>query len=77
MRDENFTIADAIQIQTEDLAKWKTVLNDTAYAELKAECEANNLEGYDDAYKVFRGQDLTSFVTNLSYRRWPGTRGEK
>lgn len=66
MRSSTFTIADAIEVQTAQLMEWRTVLNDASFIALMQEVTKYNNAGYDDAYSVFRGGNLSEFVGNLA-----------
>lgn len=66
MRDQEFTLAEAIAIQDDHLAKWKILLNDKVYQELYKAVKDSN-DGVTDPYKVTRGQDLTSWLLNYKH----------
>ncbi len=65
MAKQEFTIKRAIQVQTEQLKKWKQVLKSEVFSELeKWATEKNHLKV--DPYKIIRGSYLTTFVVNYS-----------
>lgn len=68
MSRSKFTVEDGMMIQFCDLAKWKTKLNTKCYRALQAECHEQNrlLSDTDSGHKVFRGQDLTTFIENYN-----------
>ena len=63
-----FTYQDGLNIQSQDLAKWKKKLNAECFDALRLHCLAFNANQTPsekvDGLKVFRGQDLTEFVLN-------------
>lgn len=67
-RSPRFTLEEGLLVQFSHLAKWKAKLNPKAYKALAAEChERNRLMSVNDSgHKVFRGQDLTTFIENFN-----------
>lgn len=58
-----FTLADAVRIQFDQIAEWKAVLKPSIHKALVVHAfERNN--GVTDPYQVFRGQDITCFIQN-------------
>ena len=68
MSRAKFTLEEGLLVQFAHLAKWKTKLNTKTYNALANECnERNRLMSVDDSgHKVFRGQDLTTFLENYN-----------
>ena len=63
MRTNEFTIEDGIAIQTEQLAKWKTILIPEVYEALEEYSKRNNHKatwGYD----ICRGNEMISYIGN-------------
>lgn len=63
-----FTKADGLQVQKNDLARWRSVLNAIAYEALKEHCEHVNslvVDGPQAGYKVFRGAAISTFINNI------------
>ena len=64
-----FSYSMGLVVQQQDLANWKTKLNDKAYKKFVEFCEIENSEIYQDCpragYDVPRGNDLTQFVLDL------------
>jgi uncharacterized iron-regulated protein len=61
--NNTFTIQQAIEIQTEQLLRWKKVLKDEVYQELEKWAK----EGNDKILiptSIRRGSDLTNFIEN-------------
>jgi hypothetical protein len=65
-RLSDFTLQNALEIQKDDLQKWKAVLNTNSYNYLVKKANYENLKGYSDPYNVFRGSSMSNFVQNLS-----------
>ena len=63
-----FTKEKALEYQTEDLARWKTVLTEDAYNELVKFVNVGT-ESAKIPYDVPRGQDLSNYVIELTYKR--------
>ena len=64
--ERKFTLEDALKIQKEQLDRWSFVLNDIAYRCLLDECEIRNRQGYKSPFNVFRGDEMSYFIMNLS-----------
>lgn len=62
-----FTVEEGIAIQTEQVARWKTILNAWACAALDAKIteENNSLTDRHTGAEVFRGCDIDTFLMNL------------
>jgi hypothetical protein len=67
-RLSDFTLQKALDIQEDDLKKWKAVLNTKSYKYLLKKVNYENLKGYSDPYNVFRGSSMSNFVQNLAIR---------
>ncbi len=65
--DTPFTIEVALGYQLADITRWSKVLTPEAHIKVLNEALKRNAKGYDSPYEVFRGQDITTFITNLSY----------
>ncbi len=63
MEKKEFTVADGIKYQAEQLAKWKTVLIPEVYAALEEYATRNNHEA-KSGYDVRRGVDLDNYIGN-------------
>ena len=68
MSRAKFTLEEGLLVQFAHLAKWKTKLNTKTYTALANECHERNrlMSTTDSGYKVFRGQDLTTFLENYN-----------
>jgi hypothetical protein len=64
--DREFTMEDALSIQAQGLAEYRTVLNDAAYTSLVEHIAVKNAQGYTSPYHVFRGQDFASYISGLA-----------
>jgi len=62
MRTE-FNVAEAIEIQTRQLKKWKSKLLPHVYQALESAAHTNN-EFADSGYEIFRGDDMCTFIEN-------------
>lgn len=60
---KDFTLADAFNIQSEQLAEWETKLNFSCYVALLDKAEEAN-KNVTDPYHVFRGTDMSNFIAN-------------
>ena len=67
-RSPRFTLEEGLLVQNSHLAKWKPKLTPRVYKALAAECLERNrlLADSDSGHKVFRGQDLTTFIENYN-----------
>jgi len=63
-----FTVRDGLDIQTEQLSRWKELLNEKSYLLLLEEIAKQNKLEMRDGYAVFRGSDIDTFVHNLYSR---------
>ena len=59
-----FTLENAIEIQSEQIERWGSVLNTEAYNKLLKEVLKCNAKGYKSPYDVFRGGDIDMFIHN-------------
>jgi len=77
-RTEEFTIGHGLAFQGRDLAKWKPRLSAAAYDALAAECTRRNAElvSPDNGYNVWRGQNLTEFLSNLDLAALASAKGQ-
>lgn len=63
---KDFTVEKGIEVQTEQLAKWKKILNYHTYFQLDLECMKRNASPeLETGYDVFRGSHIDNFVHNL------------
>jgi hypothetical protein len=60
-----FTINDALEVQQENLRRWRTILNDRTFALLSNEAKARNIN-IKNPYDVFRGTDMDNYVHNIA-----------
>lgn len=59
-----FTMQDAMNVQSEQVARWAKVLNTEALLMLEKGIAERNSKGYKTAYDVFRGVDIDMFIHN-------------
>jgi hypothetical protein len=73
MSTRSFTLDQGLDVQNDDLTRWSTVLNSSAFAALWREAQRQNklLPKNADGYAVWRGGNLTEFVCNYSLRFAP------
>jgi len=67
MSRKEFSIADGIAVQQEQLRMYKVILNESTYTWLVGQCERENnglVEGIDDGYCVLRGTDIQNMLFN-------------
>ena len=67
MSNKEFSIADGIIVQQEQLRMYKLILNEDTYAWLVNQCkEANDtlVDGIDNGYSVLRGTDIQNLLFN-------------
>jgi len=64
MTTTQFTIENAIDIQTQQVDRWARVLNVEALLMLDKEIAKRNIKGYKSASDVFRGVDIDMFIHN-------------
>lgn len=64
----NLTLQDGLNIQKEDLARWKKILSVKAFKALKKVCDESNKRLHPEmsGYMVFRGRDLDKHVVNMA-----------
>lgn len=60
------TLQEALDIQQEQLNKWRAVLNPKCYNYLVKKVNYENLKGYDNPYCVFRASSMSNFISNLA-----------
>lgn len=75
MDKKEFSIADGIAVQQEQLELYKLILNEDTYAWLdKFVSEANDLlvEGVDNGYSVLRGTDIQNILFNYGSQIFHG-----
>lgn len=69
--NRQFSYADGLAIQQQDLERWKRVLTPTAFERLRlwtaAETGKVNPSPFDAGYSVPRGQDITDFIMKMTY----------
>lgn len=65
MNLHDFTIPKALEIQQGQLERWKSVLNDIAFAMLMQEVEKRNNKGYVYPADVLRGTMIDEIVFNV------------
>jgi hypothetical protein len=61
--NNELTVNDGIRIQTRDLAVWKKVLNEAAFAQLKTIATEHNSKA-KTGYSIVRGQMLYEILMN-------------
>ena len=67
MSNKEFSIADGIIVQQEQLRMYKLILNTESYDWLVNQCkEANDtlVDGIDNGYSVLRGTDIQNLLFN-------------
>lgn len=64
----SFTVAEAIKIQQDDLAKWERVLKPEVAAEMRRHAEADN-DKTTNPHRIIRGSDLSNYVQNFHHGR--------
>ena len=67
MDKKEFSIADGIIVQQEQLRMYKCILNEDTYVWLEEECRKDNdtlIEGVDNGYSVLRGTDIQNLLFN-------------
>lgn len=62
--ENNFSVMDGIEIQKNDLRKWKFVLRDDVFESLVRFATASNTFA-KNGFEVSRGNALTEFIINL------------
>lgn len=67
MNPDLFTVTEAIMIQSEHIAQWKTVLTESAYNRVvaRARLEHQSLQKCATGRDVWRGSDITAFIRFL------------
>lgn len=65
-----FTLADALKVQSEQLADWKLKLNDECYNALELVALASNKD-IAEPFDIKRGSALDTFVANWKPGRDP------
>lgn len=78
MSKEEFSIADGMIIQQEQLRMYKLILNTESYDWLVNQCkEANDtlVDGIDNGYSVLRGTDIQNLLFNYGSRKLHGYGG--
>lgn len=65
MENKIFTVEQGIEIQTDQLNMWKTVLKEEVYLKLVSLAIKDN-DKASSGYDVLRGSDLSSIVANIS-----------
>jgi len=61
----DLTFERAFEIQKEQLAHWKFLLNERTYSLVEKEIELRNKAGYKRPIDVFRGSDIDTFIRNI------------
>ena len=64
---KDFTMANALEIQLENLREWKLLLKPQIYLQVLDEVIEKNNKGYKSPYDVCRGGQITNIVMNLMY----------
>ena len=62
----NFTTEAGIKVQTEQLARWATVLKPEVFHHVEKIAKANN-DKANDGFDIFRGVDIDQLVSNIAY----------
>lgn len=70
------TKEEIIDIQTRQLAEWKTVLKPEVFKELRKRANRDN-GSIEDPYKIFRGSTMDCWVSNAAIRLRAGTKVEE
>jgi hypothetical protein len=60
-----FTVEAGIEVQAQDLKRWKRILKSSVYDKLEAYALKDNHKA-KDGYQIARGIDLSNYVQNLS-----------
>lgn len=71
MDKKEFSIADGIAVQQEQMKLYKLILNQETYDWLEEECRKDNdrlVEGIDNGYSVLRGTDVQNLLFNYGSR---------
>lgn len=69
-QDRQFSFKKAFAIQANQIRRWRRVLKPSVTRALIAEARArNNMSFLRNPYDVFRGDDISEFIQNYSYRR--------
>jgi hypothetical protein len=63
MRENEFTIEDAIEIQRDHLSRWKSILIPEAYEALEEYALRNNHKA-ESGYDICRGHQLDNYIGN-------------
>ena len=63
MERKTFTIEDGIEIQTQHLSQWKTILINEAYEALEEYAKRNN-DKAKTGYDICRGSELNNYISN-------------
>jgi hypothetical protein len=64
MKQETFTMIDALEVQRRNLLQWKQILKQDAYEALLMHVASANAKGYKSPYDVIRGSDISQFMQN-------------
>lgn len=75
MSEKEFSIADGIAVQQEQMELYKLILNEDTYAWLEEECRKANdrlVEGIDNGYSVLRGTDVQNLLFNYGSQKLHG-----
>ena len=68
MEKKEFTVLDGLRLQADDLFKWKQRLNTATYDKvINHFIDINLTNEYKSGYDVPRGNDITTFITNINY----------
>jgi hypothetical protein len=59
---KDFTMADALQIQLDQLRDWKLMLSPKHYIRILDEAIERNKKGYKSPNDVWRGCDIETFI---------------
>lgn len=67
MEKSEFTVADGIRVQRQQLAEWQTVLKPDVYKILEELATKDN-DKAKDGYGIVRGSELNNYVQNLAIK---------
>ena len=75
MDKKEFSIADGIAVQQEQMKLYKLILNQETYDWLEEECRKANdrlVEGIDNGHSVLRGTDVQNLLFNYGSQKLHG-----
>ena len=67
MKNE-MTINEGLEVQANDMKRWKALLKPETYSKLELEMLAHNGSNYyENGFEVWRGVQIDEFVMNMGY----------